>query len=59
MLNYYKIKGYADSKLRAKVELLKNNQKVGLFTVDEWKVGLLISIFPLSFAFTDDHSTWR
>ena len=27
-LNYYKIKDYADSNIRTKVELLKNNSKV-------------------------------
>ena len=46
MLNYYKIKYYADTKLRAKIELLKNNPKVGSSTANGWKVELLISIFP-------------
>ncbi len=34
------------SELRINVGLLENNQKVGLFTADEQKVGLLMSIFP-------------
>ena len=42
MLNYYKIKCYDVSKLSIKIELLKNNPKVGLIIMDEWKVGLLI-----------------
>ena len=29
-----------------KVRLLENNQKVGLFTLDGWKVRLLMSVFP-------------
>ena len=47
------MKGYADSKLRTKVELLKNNLKVRLFSTDGWKVELLILIFrgSLSFSF--------
>ena len=46
MLDYYKIKRCADSKLRAKVGLLTNNPKVRLLTPDECKIGLLILIFP-------------
>ena len=34
MLNCLKIKDYAASKLRVKVELLKNNLKLGLFITD-------------------------
>ena len=33
------------SKLRANVRLLKNNSKVGLFTSDGWKIGLLYQFF--------------
>ena len=34
-----------------KVRLLKNNLKVGLFTVNGRKVGLLVLIFPLIYPF--------
>ena len=35
MLNYYKIKNYTDSKLKANIKLLKNNLKIKLFIADE------------------------
>ena len=46
-MNYYNLKGRADSKLRKKIELLKNNKNIKLFTANGWKVELLISISPL------------
>ena len=45
---------YVIGKFITKVGLLKNNPKVGLFTIDEWKVGLLISIFPIIYWLFED-----
>ena len=35
MLNYYKIKNYAASKLKTNIKLLKNNPNVKLFIADK------------------------
>ena len=36
---------YADSKLKTKVNLLKNNLKLKLFIINKWKIELLILMF--------------